>query len=55
MRHSTSRFTRDVRVTDTCPQYCRVTPTECVSFFGNPVSSTVQAWIGPFCLIAVNA
>jgi hypothetical protein len=28
------------------PQYCRATPTEHVPFFGKPVSSMIQAWIG---------
>jgi hypothetical protein len=30
-----------------CPQYCRVTPTECRPFLGNPVSSMIHASIGP--------
>ena len=29
------------------PQYCRATPTECLPFLGKPVSSMIQAWIGP--------
>jgi hypothetical protein len=29
------------------PQYCRATPTECMPFLGKPVSSMIQASIGP--------
>ena len=29
------------------PQYWRATPTECRPFLGKPVSSTIQASIGP--------
>src|SRR5208283_2946405 len=29
------------------PQYCLATPTECLPFFGNPVSSMFDASIGP--------
>jgi hypothetical protein len=43
--------TRQFSCLPTCPQYCCVTPTECVPFFTNPVSSTIQASIGPcFCM-----
>jgi len=35
--------TRQFSCLPTCPQYCRATPTECVPFFTNPVSSTTQA------------
>jgi hypothetical protein len=29
------------------PQYCRATPIECLPFLGKPVSSMIQASIGP--------
>jgi len=29
------------------PQYCRATPTECRPYLGKPVSSMIQASIGP--------
>src|ERR1700733_8293381 len=29
------------------PQYCRATPTECLPFLGKPVSSMIDASIGP--------
>ena len=34
--------------------YCGATPTECVPFFGKPVSSTIQATTGPCFCIAGN-
>src|SRR4051794_29081935 len=34
------------------PQYCLATPTDSLPFFGNPVSSTIQARIGPCASIA---
>src|SRR5215510_5617959 len=34
------------------PQYCRATPTECRPFLGKPVSSMIQAAIGPLRSIA---
>src|SRR5947209_16729287 len=40
--------TRQFSCLPTCPQYCRTTPTECVPFFGKPVSSTIQACTGLF-------
>src|SRR5215831_16290773 len=44
--------TRQFSCLPTWPQYCRVTPTECFPFFGNPVSSTIQATTGPrFCMV----
>src|SRR5215471_4630329 len=30
-----------------CPQYCRATPTECLPFFGKPVSTTIHAEMAP--------
>ena len=39
--------TRQLSCLPTCPQYCRVTPTECLPFFGKPVSSTTHATTGP--------
>ncbi len=39
--------TRQLSCLPTCPQYCRATPTECLPFFGKPVSSTIQATTGP--------
>src|SRR5215469_2613533 len=46
---ATDRLTamRQFSCLPTCPQYCRVTPTECEPFLGNPVSSTIQATTGP--------
>src|SRR5262249_24910420 len=35
--------TRQLSRLPTCPQYCRVTLTEWMPFFGNPVSSTIHA------------
>jgi ribulose-5-phosphate 4-epimerase/fuculose-1-phosphate aldolase len=43
--------TRPFSCFPTCPQYWRVTPTEWVPFFPQPVSSTIQAPIGPLCSI----
>jgi hypothetical protein len=40
--------TRQFSCLPTCPQYWRVTPTEFSPFFTKPVSSTIQATIGPF-------
>ena len=43
--------TRQFSCFPTCPQYCRVTPTEWVPFFTKPVSSTTQASTGAcFCM-----
>ena len=47
--------TRQFSCLPTCPQYCRATPTECVPFFTNPVSSTTQATTGSFAVIAATA
>src|ERR1700761_1829143 len=37
------------------PQYCRATPTECLPFFGNPVSSMIEASIASFASILGSA
>lgn len=47
--------TRQFSCLPTCPQYCRTTPTECVPFFGKPVSSTIHASTGPLSRMAVKA
>ena len=44
--------TRQFSCLPTCPQYCRATPTECLPFFGKPVSSTIQATTDPSFSIA---
>ena len=38
---------RQLPVLPSRPQYCRATPAECTPFLAKPVSSTIQASIGP--------
>jgi hypothetical protein len=47
--------TRQFSCLPTCPQYWHATPTECVPFFTNPVSSTTQATTGHPPVVAPRA